>query len=72
MEDFFRFRVQHLQQILHLSRRVQSLPNFQAPCPYGVLKLLKDQREVSFFADCFKMYNGTIIEFGFRMISRII
>ena len=55
MEDFFRLRVQHLQQILHLSRRVQSLPSFQAPCPYGVLKLLKDQREVSFFADCFKM-----------------
>ena len=52
-----------------LSCQIQSLSSFQAAHPCGVLKLLKTQRKVSSFVDCWKNVNKTIIEYGFCMIS---
>ena len=39
---------QYLQQILHLSCQILSLPSFKTPCPCSVLKLLQTQRGVFF------------------------
>ena len=45
------------------------MPSFQAPRPCSVLKLLQNQREDSSFENCLKkMYDKSVIEFGFSMI----
>ena len=51
--------------ILHLSCQVQRLPGYQAP--WSVL--LRNRMAERFASLVKKMYNKTIIEFGFRMIS---
>ena len=45
---------QYLQQILHLSCRVQPLPPFQALCPCQVFLKFCKFREVSSLAVCLK------------------
>ena len=60
---------QYLQHIYWV--RVQSLPSFQALRPCSVRKLFQTLREVFSLADRLKMYNKTILEFGFRMLSWI-
>ena len=57
-------------QILHLSCQVQRLPGYQAPWSV-LLRNRMAERFASVSEDelCRKMYNKTIIEFGFRMIS---
>ena len=56
-----------------LSRRVQSLPSFQAPHLFGVLKLLQTMRKMFSFACCLKMYHKIIIhDSGFCMMSNLL
>ena len=62
--------MQYLLQILHLSCQVQRLPGYQAP--WSVLlrnRMAGRFPSVSEDELCRKMYNKTIIEFGFCMIS---
>ena len=62
--------MQYLLQILHLSCQVQRLPGYQAPWSV-LLRNRMAERLASVSEDelCPKMYNKTIIEFGFCMIS---